>query len=66
MFKLYSGEEIHAFMFPDYRVADRRWIDAKALAAMDCTRDEPNCGACLPCHARNALDSTPQNSSEPK
>lgn len=29
MFKRYTGEEIHGFMFPDYNSKEPRWIDYK-------------------------------------
>lgn len=61
--RLYTGDEIHGFMLPDYRGDEPRWIDAKtglnqiieALAAWDCIRDEPNCGFCLSCQAKTLL-----------
>lgn len=27
--KLYTGQEIHGFMFPDYKADEPRWIDSK-------------------------------------
>lgn len=67
-FKRYTGQELHGFMFSDYDATEPRWIDAKqinvvealalinALAARDCTHDEPNCGYCLSCRAKTALN----------
>ncbi len=31
MLKRYTGDEIHGFMFPDYRSDEPRWIDGKEL-----------------------------------
>jgi hypothetical protein len=68
-FKRYTGQELHGFMFPDYDATEPRWIDGKnvnvaevlalvnGLAARDCTHDEPNCGYCLSCRAKTALES---------
>jgi hypothetical protein len=61
--RLYTGDEVHGFMLPDYRSDEPRWIDAKTglipliegLAAYDCIRDEPNCGSCLSCQAKTLL-----------
>ena len=61
--RLYTGDEVHGFTLPDYRSSEPRWIDAKtgliplvnAIAAMDCVRDEPNCGSCLSCQAKTLI-----------
>lgn len=29
--KLYTGQEIHGFMFPDYKPDEPRWVDAREL-----------------------------------
>jgi hypothetical protein len=29
--RIYTGEEIHGFMHPDYRADEPRWIDAREL-----------------------------------
>lgn len=74
--KLYTGDEVHGFMFSDYRSDEPRWIDAKTgliplikgLAAFDCIRDEPNCGSCLSCQAKTLIGVASQSdaAAEPK
>jgi hypothetical protein len=67
--RLYTGDEIHGFMMPDYRSDEPRWIDAKTglipliegLAAFDCIRDEPNCGYCLSCQAKALTQANPRD-----